>query len=138
DLELLTLNGSVIDDSTNDAGYPEAVGPFAMNASYKNLYNDTDIYFRVSMSTGLSTSYFLNITVGPEEVLIPQESVPPFSKLYPTKKVPSLFDILVPLAAGGLIIGGGTAAGLYAAKKTGALEKAGDRFRKRFKRKPGG
>jgi hypothetical protein len=138
DLELLSMNGSVITTSTSDTGYPEVVGPFAMDSSYTNLYNDTDIYFRVSMSTGLSTSYFLNITVGPEDVLIPQETVPPFSKFKPTKKAPDLFGLLVPLAAGGLIIGGGTAAGLYAAKKTGALEKAGKGIRKRFKRKPGG
>ncbi|MHA2203450.1 MAG: hypothetical protein ACW991_07155 [Candidatus Hodarchaeales archaeon] len=136
ELELLSLNGSVIAFSTNDAGYPEQVGPFPMNISYTNLYNGTDIYFRVFMTTGLSTSYSLNITIGPEDVLIPQESVPPFSKITPTKKAPDLFGLLVPLAAGGLIIGGGTAAGLYAAKKTGTLDKMGKGFRKRFRKKP--
>ncbi|UCG03871.1 MAG: hypothetical protein JSW11_07770 [Candidatus Heimdallarchaeota archaeon] len=138
DLELISLNGSIIDFSTNDAGYPEQAGPFPMNSSYRELYNGTDIYFRVSMNTGLSTSYFLNITIGPEDVLIPQESVPPFSKITPTKKAPDLLGGLILLAAGGLVLGGGTAAGLYAAKKTGTLEKVGKGFRKRFRRKPEG
>ncbi|MFW9905429.1 MAG: hypothetical protein ACFFFH_13900 [Candidatus Thorarchaeota archaeon] len=139
DLELLTMNESIIDSSTSEAAYPEQVGPFPMNSSYNNLYNDTDIYFRVFMDSGLSTSYFLNITIGPEEVLIPQKSVPPI-KTKPSTKGPSIWGALVPLAIGGTILGAGAAGGLYAAKKTGVLDKGVKKLkdlRKRPPKKPG-
>ena len=71
DLELLSMNGSIIEASTLDSGFSERVGPFTINTTNANLNNDTDIYFRVFMSTGLSTSYFLNVTIGPEEISSP-------------------------------------------------------------------
>ncbi|MFX1516185.1 MAG: hypothetical protein ACFFC6_07745 [Promethearchaeota archaeon] len=141
DLELLALNGSIIDSSLSGAGYPEQVGPFPMNSTYTNIHNGTDIYFRVFMDSGLSTSYQLNVTLGPEDVLIPQGTVPPFSKS-PTKVKPfNPLEALIPLAIGGAILGGGAAGGLYAAKKTGVLDKGVKKiqdFRKRPPKKPGG
>jgi len=141
DLELLSLNGSIIDSSTNDAGYPEQTGPFPINSTYSNLYNGTDIYFRVFMDSGLSTSYSLNVTIGPEDVLIPQETVPPFSKSKTKLKPFNPLTVLIPLAVGGAILGGGAAGGIYAAKKTGALDKGVKKLkdlRKRPPKKPGG
>lgn len=135
DLELLSPNGSVLVDSINVAASPEQVA-FPMNTTYTKLYNGTDIYFRVFMDTGLSTPYLLNVTIGLEEILIPRETVPPFSKSKPLTKPFNPFEVLIPLVIGGAIIGGGIAGGLYAAKKTGTLEKAGDKFRDRFGRKP--
>lgn len=136
DLELLSMNGSIIDLSTRDAGYAEQTGPFPINSSYTKLFAGTDIYFRVSMTTGLSTSYFLNVTIGPEDVLIPLKTVPPFSEGKTLSKPFNPFQVLIPLVVGGIIIGGGTALGLYGAKKTGALDKVGEKFRDRFGRKP--
>ena len=141
DLELLSLNGSIIESSTNDAGYPEQTGPFPINSTYTNLYNGTDIYFRVFMDSGLSTSYSMNVTIGPEEVLIPQETVPLFSKSKTTLKPFNPLTVLIPLAAGGAILGGAAAGGIYAAKKTGYLDKGIKKFkdwRKRPPKKPGG
>ncbi|MHA2345179.1 MAG: hypothetical protein ACXACP_00530 [Candidatus Hodarchaeales archaeon] len=134
DLELLYPNGSVIDSSRLTAGTAERVGPFPMNNTYTDDFNSTDIYMRVYMDSGLATVYTLNITIGPEEVLITRQSVPPFTSS--TSKIfkPGFFDTLLPLAAGGAIIGGGSAGLLYAGKRTGALEKAGDALKKRFGR----
>ena len=132
DLELLSLNGSILDYSTNDSGIPEQVGAFPMNFNYSTLYNGTDVYFRVFMDSGLSTSYFLNITIGLEELLIPRETVPP-TKPKPPSKPFDPFTVLIPLVVGGAILGGGTAAGLYGAKKIGLV----DKFKGRFSRKSG-
>jgi len=135
DLELLSINGSLLINSINPPEYSEEVA-FPMNTTYTGLYNGTDIYFRVFMDTGLSTTYFLNVTIGLEEILIPRETVPPFSESKPLTKPFNPLEVLIPLVIGGAIIGGGAAGGLYAAKKTGALEKASDKFRDKFGRKP--
>jgi hypothetical protein len=131
-LELLYPNGSVIDSSNFTIGTGERVGPFPMNSSYTDNFNSTDIYIRVSMDSGLAALYSLNITMGPEEILITRETTAPFTPSTSTTKKLSLLDTLLPMATGGAIIGGGSAGVLYAGKRTGALGKIGDAFKKRF------
>jgi hypothetical protein len=124
DLELLYPNGTVIISSTASTGNSEVAGPFPMNQTFTNAFdNTTDVYFRVYMDNGLTTSYTLNVTVGKQEVLITRQTTADFTPFTFTPYKPGLFEVLVPLAAGGALLGGGTAGGLYAAKKTGALDK---------------
>ncbi|MHA1444728.1 MAG: PPC domain-containing protein, partial [Candidatus Hodarchaeales archaeon] len=129
DLQLLYPNGTVIDSSHLTTGTAESVGPFPMNQTYTSYFNNTDVYFRVYMDENLATSYVLSITVGPEEILITRETVPPFTSFTSPIRTLGLLDVLVPLLAGGTILGGGTAGGLYVAKKTGALDKGISRFK---------
>ena len=134
DLELLSTNDSILDYSRNGTGVPEQVGPFPMNTSYTNLYNKTDIYFRVFMDVGLSATYTMNVTIGPEEILIPRPTVPPFTKKPPTKVKP--FDPFPGLVLGTIVGGsivGGAAAGLYGAHKFGYLDKIKGKLPKRGK-----
>lgn len=129
-LELLSKNGSVLDSSDNGVGVPEEVGPLPMNSTYTALYNSSDVYFRVSMATGLSATYTLTITIGPEALLITRETVPPFTEKTTTKKpFDPLPGIILGAAIGGTLIGGGAAA-IYAAKKTGVVGKIGEKFKK--------
>jgi hypothetical protein len=132
DLELLSINGSILDYSRNGTGVPEQVGAFPMNTNYTNLYNGTDVYFRVFMDVGLSATYTMNVTIGPEEILIPRQTVPPFTKKPTTKPKP--FDPLPGLLLGTIVGGsivGGAAAGLYGAHKFGYLEKIKGKLPKR-------
>ncbi len=132
DLELLYPNGSVIDSSYLTASTAETVGPFPMNQTYTDVFNSTDIYFRVLMNEGEATSYELRITIGPEEILITRETVPTFVPYTPTVYKPSFLDTIIPMAAGGAIIGGGGAAVIYAGKKTGAIDKGVGAIRDRL------
>jgi len=129
DLQLLYPNGSVIDSSQLTIGTAESVGPFPMNSTYTSYFNNTDVYFRVYMDENLATSYVLSITVGPEDILITRETVPPFTSFTSPIKTIGLLEALVPLLAGGTILGGGAAGGLYAAKKTGTLDKGISKFK---------
>ncbi len=137
DLELLYPNGSIIDSSRLTTGTVEKVGPFPMNSTYTDDFNSTDIYMRVYMESGLATMYTLNITIGPEEVLITRQSVPPFTSFTSTTKKLGLLDTLLPMAIGGAILGGGSAGILYAGKRTGALDKVGEALKKRLGRDSG-
>ncbi|MHA2214997.1 MAG: PPC domain-containing protein [Candidatus Hodarchaeales archaeon] len=129
DLELLYPNGSVIDSSRLTVSTAESVGPFPMNQTYTGDFNSTDVYFRVFMDENLATTYVLSITVGPEEILITRETVPPFTSFTIPIKTLGLLEQIAPLVIGGSIIGGGGAGLLYAGKKTGVLDKGIGKFR---------
>ncbi len=134
DLELLSTNGSILDYSRNGTGVPEQVGAFPMNTNYTDLYNGTDVYFRVFMDVGLSATYTLNVTIGPEEILIPRQTVPPFTKKPTTKPKPfdPLPGLILGTFVGGALVGGG-AAGIYGAHKFGVLDKIKVKLPKRGK-----
>ncbi|MHA2251747.1 MAG: hypothetical protein ACXAD7_15390, partial [Candidatus Kariarchaeaceae archaeon] len=106
ELELLSPNGTVLDSSIQATGNFERVGPYPMNATYIFLYNVSDIYFRVFMTTGLNTQYSITITVGPEDVLITRETIPPFTSLT-TKPKPFDWGPIILVGGGGVILGGG-------------------------------
>ncbi len=133
DLELLSSNGTILDSSLLTTGNAEEVGPYPMNATYISLYNVSDIYFRVFMDSGLIAQYSMTITVGPEEVLITRETVPPFtSGTSTTKAKPVDWGPIILLGGGGAILGGGGAAGFYGAKKAGLIGKGSKGLRGRF------
>jgi hypothetical protein len=139
-LELLDPNGTVINASLVSEGASGEVGPFLMDSNYSRRFLSNEVFFRVFMNEGLSATYTLNITIGQPKYLFPRETVPP-TKPKPSIKPFDPFTVLIPLAVGGAIIGGGTAGGLYAAKKTGYLDKGVKKLkglRKKPPEKPGG
>jgi hypothetical protein len=131
DLELLSPNGTILDSSYQLTGNFEKVDPFPMNSTYISLYNESKIYFRVFMETGLIAQYTLNVTIGPEAVLITRETIPPFTSLT-TKPKPFDWGPVIIVGGGGVILGGGVAAGLYGAKQTGLLSKASESIKGRL------
>ncbi|WP_455463175.1 hypothetical protein, partial [Candidatus Hodarchaeum mangrovi] len=124
-LDLYDMNGTIIDTSHLQTGDTEIVGPFPANSTFAG-----DFYFRVSMPTGLNTFYTLQIVVGPEELLITRQTVPPhgnFSTSKPYKPGP-LEDLIV-IAGVGALIGGGAAGAFWVANKTGALSKGTEKVK---------
>ncbi|MHA1971685.1 MAG: pre-peptidase C-terminal domain-containing protein [Candidatus Hodarchaeales archaeon] len=130
-LYLMNLNETLFEYSNASTGDSEVVGPFAANSTYFG-----DFYFQVSMPSGLNTQYSIKVTIGPEEILITRESVPPHGNFTVTKPK---FDFggLIVLGAGGAIIGGGAAGGLYVANKAGYLTKASDKLKDLLGKKGG-
>lgn len=140
ELELLSPNGSVLDSSLLQTGNSERVGPLPINSTYTDLYNTTDVYFRVFMNEGLTTTYSINLTVGPEELLITRETVPPFTESTSKPKPPDLLGSLIVLGGGAAVIGGGTALVLYGVNKrtSGGVSRTFGKIRGRFRRGGGG
>ncbi|NHJ02604.1 MAG: hypothetical protein EAX86_10740 [Candidatus Heimdallarchaeota archaeon] len=130
DLQLLAGTGTIFDTSDLTLGNTEEVGPFPMNSSYYTVYNTTNIFFRVYMNQGLTTDYELNVTIGPEELLITRQTAITGSSTTTTKAFNPWGFVGPALVIGGAV--GGGAAILYAGKKTGALDTVVDKFKDRF------
>lgn len=118
-LDILYPNGSFMATANELRPGSLQSQPETINTSYIGEHNTSDLYFRVSMDIGLVTSYDLNVTVGPVELLYTRQTVPPLTTSVPLPPP----DPLLILITTAVVLGGGAAVLLYVGNKTGYLEK---------------